>query len=205
MRGLITQTLLGAYQYMFECQEEYIEEAQEAFMRTLRREPQEPTKAMQNGIAFENVVYRLAAGEKPAANKWAPGAQKVAEYLKGAQIQVRMERPIKVDGNDYLVYGIADGIKAGTIYDVKFSNKSLGSSEVYGKYLKSPQHPTYFYLCPGADRFQYLVSDGRDIYTGDAYEPSTCVGIWLFIEDMMQYLEKHSLMDLYREKWRAME
>lgn len=204
MKTLITQSLLSAFGYMFDAPEEYAQEAQNDFLRALNREPIEQSPAMLNGIKFENDVYRLAEGFAPSAERWATGANKVADIIRGAQIQVRMNRDLRVNGNDYLVYGIADAIHAGTIYDVKFLNRSMGSVDLYGKYLESPQHPAYFYLCPEAERFQYIVSDGSDIYI-EEYEPNTTVGIWIFIEQFANYIESAGLMDLYRQKWSAKE
>ena len=204
MKTLITQSLLASFGYMFECPDEYADDAESDFIRTLNREPAEPTQAMQNGIDFERDVYRMADGQQPSAARWATGAGKIADIIRGSQIQVRMQREIRVNGNDYLVYGIADAIHAGTIYDVKYSNRSFGSVDLYGKYNESPQHPAYFYLCPEAEKFQYIVSDGRDIYI-ETYEPQTSVGIWLFIEEFANYIEKYGLADIYRTKWGAKE
>ena len=162
---LITQSLLSAWQYMFDCPEGYEEEARKAFENTLRRVPQEPTAAMRNGIAFENAVYAAAAGLPcSVCTEWDSGVRKVAGLLSGAAIQVKLSRPLVVEGWNLLCYGILDALKAGTIYDVKFSNRSLGSIEAAGRYQESPQHPMYLYLCPEAYEFRYLLSDGSDLY-----------------------------------------
>ena len=204
MKTLITQSLLAAFGFMFSCPEESAADAEESFLRTLRREPEPPNTAMLNGRKFENTVYEMAAGGNPNAGRWEPGARKIADIIRGSQIQVKMQRDIRVNGNDYLLYGIADAIHAGTIYDVKFFSRSIGSADLYGKYRESPQHPAYFHLCPGAERFLYLVSDGTDVYI-ETYEPETSVGIWLFIEQFAEYIERYGLADLYREKWEAFE
>jgi hypothetical protein len=102
----------------------------------------------------------------------------------------------------FLVYGILDALKDGTIYDVKFLNKSLGSTEVYGKYLQSAQHPFYFYLVPEAEEFSYLISDGQDLYI-ETYRPEICRTAAEIIEEFISSITASGHLDLYKEKWLA--
>ena len=154
-RFLMTQSLLSAWAYQFDCFEGCEDDAQAAFLRTLNREPGEVTEAMMNGRTFEDRVYRAAEGKTIRSDaKWREGALAIAEIIRGAQIQVKVSREIVVDGMTFLLYGILDALKAGVIYDVKFLSKSLSSADVYGKYLQSAQHPAYFYLVPEAREFQ---------------------------------------------------
>ena len=151
----MTQTLLASYAYMFNCAEGYEEEAQEQFLKTLNREKTEQTDAMRNGIMFENLCYDIANGtyEPVGVPAMYYGACKVANIIKGAQIQVQVHRDITVNGVNFELCGILDALKAGVIYDVKFLNKSMGSAELAGKYLESPQHPAYLYMVQGAYEF----------------------------------------------------
>ena len=205
MKYLITQSLLSAWAYQFDCVEGYEEEARESFLRTLRREKEEPTDAMLNGIEFENAVYATAAGTMdPTGHKWEKGIQKVAKYLKNAPVQVKVSSDIRVDGMDFLLYGILDALKAGTIYDVKFLNKSIGSAELAGKYLESAQHPAYFYLVPDALAFRYLVSDGEDIYI-ESYLRQDTRYIGDYIHDFLLSITTDGLLDTYKEYWQAQE
>ena len=103
-------------------------------------------------------------------SKWENGIKRVATVIKGAQTQVKAYNELTVAGTDLLVYGVLDALKAGTIFDVKFINKSFGSAELAGKYLDCSQHPAYFYIVPEAQKFVYLVSDGEDLYT-ETYTP----------------------------------
>lgn len=203
MSWLITQSLLASWARQYDCMEGYEEEAREDFLRTLRREPGETTEAMLNGLKFEERVYRAASGKPIRADaNWREGALTIAEIIRGAQIQVKASREIEVDGETYLVYGILDALKAGTIYDVKFSNKSLGSADMYGKYLESPQHPAYFYIVPEADAFKYLLSDGEDVYI-ETYRREDTPHISTFIRRFAEDLEREGLTELYRERWLA--
>jgi hypothetical protein len=77
---------------------------------------------------------------------------------RAAAIQAR--KAIKVRGMDVVLYGRLDALKAGTIYDIKFSK-----GYERGKFYSSTQHPTYMLLIPEAQTFSYLVSNGMDVWT----------------------------------------
>ena len=93
----ITQTLIGSWQYMFDCREECQEEAREDFLKTLNREPKEPSEAMLKGLEFENIAYQIARGIDGDYNPaMIEGAKLVADIIKGSQIQVSVKKPIEV-------------------------------------------------------------------------------------------------------------
>lgn len=203
-RFLMTQSLLSAWAYQFDCFEGCEDDAQAAFLRTLNREPGEVTEAMMNGRTFEDRVYRAAEGKTIRSDaKWREGALAIAEIIRGAQIQVKVSREIVVDGMTFLLYGILDALKAGVIYDVKFLSKSLSSADVYGKYLQSAQHPAYFYLVPEAREFQYLASDGDEVYI-ETYQRDQTRGINEIIHDFIVSITSQGLLELYKEKWLAL-
>lgn len=219
---LITQSLLSAWQYVFNCYEACEDDARKEFLNTLHREKKPTTPEMQNGIDFEDLVYTISTGEfKPEHvfsdnvephtgevmgydryPKWYDGAVKVASHIKSAPVQVRVQADLTVDGMTFLCYGIVDALKAGTIYDVKFSNTKFNSAELAGKYLDSPQHPMYFYLVPEAFQFKYLVSDGDDIYI-ETYTREATPPISEIIHQFVTFLKNEGLMDLYKEHWKA--
>ena len=204
MTTLITQTLLSSWLYTFNCAEGYEEEANDDFLRTLRREPGEQSEAMLNGIKFENSVYALARNPQDMTvwPAWKAAASKVADIIRGGQIQVKVQRNITVGNDTYLIYGILDALKAGTIYDVKFSSKGFGSAELAGKYLESPQHPAYMYCVPEAFAFKYLVSDGQDIYI-ETYTRKMTPDIGEIIRNFRTDLRARGLEEIYLEKWEA--
>ena len=202
-RFLITQTLLSSWGYMFNCYEDGQEAAQASFLQTINREPIEQTAAMRNGVEFEREVYKTAAGIRRQPHpKWESGIQAVATVIKGAPVQVRVQREIEVCGINFLLYGILDAVKAGTIFDVKFVNKGFGSLELAGKYFDSPQHPAYLYSLPEANRFEYLVSDGNDLYK-EAYDRTNTRPISEIIAEFVQSVSAMGLLELYKEKWAA--
>ena len=206
-RFLITQTLLSAWQYVQDCAEGYEEEAMQSFLCTLRREQEELSEEqrqnIQNGIDFEQAVYAEASGKmRPCYPKWEFGIMAVADYVRGAQFQVRVQREIEVSGMTFLVYGILDALRAGVIYDVKFKNKSFQSIDVYGSYLNSAQHPFYFYCVPEAHEFNYLVSDGSDLYL-ERYTPEESRTAAEVIEEFISAMEILGLLDTYKQYWAA--
>ncbi len=223
MRYLITQSLLSSWTYMLSCREECQEDASQEFMNALLRIHKPATPEMQNGIYFENLVYTIADGrfkldtvpdgaveamgdtivtETPKYPKWYKGANAVATVIKGAPVQVKASRELSVGSMDLLLYGILDALKAGTIYDVKFSNKSFGSAELAGKYLDSPQHSAYFYLIPEAHTFKYLVSDGEDLYT-ETYTRDATIPFPELAKMFLASLEAMRLLDVYKERWKS--
>jgi len=204
MKYLITQSLLSAWGYLFDCHEGCEDDARADFLATLNREQKERTQAMLNGIEFENEVYAQAHSlSRYPHEKWETGIRKVAKILGNAPVQVKAKREITVGDMDFLVYGILDALKAGIIYDVKFRNKSLASEDIYGKYLFSPQHPAYFYIVPEATEFRYLVCDGEDVYE-EAYTRENTKDIGEFIENFVDWLKAENLLEVYKEKWAAL-
>ena len=226
MRYLITQSLISSWGYMFDCHEGCEEDAKEDFLRTLNREPKETTREMQNGIDFEKLVYSIANGtfhpvkvptgetaramgdtilfEKTDYPKWYRGANAVATRILGAKTQVKAYRECQVGEMTLLVYGVFDALRAGVISDVKFSNKGFGSAELAGKYLDSPQHPTYLFLEPSAYKFEYLVSDGEDLYV-ETYTRKQTRDFPALASEFLTSIESMGLLETYKEKWRAKE
>jgi hypothetical protein len=200
MAYLITQTLLSAWNYAHDCHISCSEEAYKDFLDTLNRVRKEPSEAMQRGITFENAVYRVANGYPADECVCEKGVQAVADVICGAAIQVKLSRNLRVDGRDFVVYGIADAVKAGTIYDVKFSSKDFASAELPGRYLNSPQHPAYLYALPEARDFIYLVSDGEDLYT-ERYDRKNTRPIGDIVKEFMDFLRVSGLMGVYEERW----
>lgn len=205
MRYLITQSLLSSWLYQFSAPDEQWREAQDEFLATLRREQKEATPAMQNGLDFEAEVYKVVHGQSRNAHPtWESGIQAVATVLRGAQTQVKASRVLQLDGEEFLVYGILDALRAGVIYDVKFSNKAFGSTDLAGKYLESPQHPAYFWIVPEAYEFRYLVSDGVDLYV-ETYARADTPPIADIIREFAASIKYDNLWEIYTEHWKARE
>ena len=187
----ITQTLLSSWEYSFKTDDGY-----EDFLRTLNREKKQPTKAMLDGIRFENCVNSVLDGESiDPGHEWADCVNELAEYLRGAQKQVNLFSEIEVDGEPILLHGVLDFLKAGVIYDTKFSK-----TYHLNKYLLSPQTPMYLALVPEARRFEYLICDGKYIYK-EKYPRDIVPSIEPTIRQFLKYLKQHDLYETYKEKW----
>jgi len=205
VRFKITKTLIESWQYIFDCYEGGEEDAMNDFLHTLRREPQEPTEAMKNGTNFENLCYKMATTAGAQIDKqeenWLKGAAKISNIITGGQIQVPVSCDLSVAGRDFWLYGICDVVKAGTIYDVKFKNKGLGSADVYGNYLNCSQHSFYLRALPEAQTFIYLVSDGEDLYT-ETYTRKDAKPAEEYIMNFYAWLMTNpELLKIYDERW----
>jgi hypothetical protein len=198
-RFLITHSLLSSWLYSLK--ENPFEDATSErgsyaeFLSTLRREPSVPSDAMQKGIDFEDLVTDIISGKGDTSHKWYEAAEKVARTLQCAKLQFRAKREIAIGDWTFLLYGRLDALKAGIIYDIKYS----GSYEV-GKYHDSTQHPCYFEIVPEATEFQYLVSNGSAVWT-EKYHREDAQSIVPIITDFISWLETYGLTDTYREHW----
>jgi hypothetical protein len=205
MRYMITQSLLNSwiwtmkenpYEQMSDSDEEKLSKMDE-FMLTLNREPIPTNEAMQNGIDFEELVIKIATDAPNYDHKWCAAASEVAAVVKGALFQFRASKEVEVQGMTLLLYGKFDALKAGVIYDIKFS-KSYES----GKFIESIQHPMYMELCPEAEYFSYLISNGSNVYQ-ETYRRDETESIIPTIEQFLTWLDGNGLTDIYKEKWLA--
>ena len=165
------------------------------FISALNREPIPTTEAMQKGIDFEDLVTDITMGRGDKANRWNDAAATVASIVQGGLLQFRARKEIEVRGIPLLLYGRLDALKAGVVYDIKFS-----SGYDAGKYLDSTQHPTYLELVPEAKKFTYLVSNGTYVWP-ETYRRDETPSIIPVIEDFLDWLEPQGLMSIYKEKW----
>jgi len=168
------------------------------FLKALSREPTETTPAMQDGIDFEQLVTDIMFELADPSHKWFEAAQQVYQIVrKGSLLQYSTSKVVTVAGKELLLYGRVDALRAGTIYDIKFSR-----SYERGKYYSSTQHPMYFELVPEAQRFVYVVSNGSEVWT-EAYDREDTPSIIPVIEDFLRWLERHGLLETYEAKWQA--
>ena len=189
----ITQTLISAWEWSFKLDDGY-----EDFLRTLNREKKQPTKKMLDGVRFESCVNNVLDGERiDESHEWYGVVTELADYLQGAQKQVTLFEDCVVDGQPFLLHGVLDFLKAGVVYDTKFS-----TSYYLNKYLSSPQHQLYLRLVPEARRFEYLICDGKYIYK-EKYPREIVPPIEPTIKQFMDYLKQHDLWNTYIEKWRV--
>lgn len=222
MAWMITHSLLSSWLYSLRddpfadgTQEDT---SKEDFLRVLRREPTPTTEAMQNGIDFENLVTDIVNGkiktervqgmtvepntgevmeEGTALPKWYEAASKVADIVRGGQLQYVAKAVTRVNDMELLLYGRLDALKAGRIYDIKFSK-----GYERGKYVDSTQHPMYLALVPEALDFTYLVSNGTEVWT-EQYRRDETPDILPTVRAFLDWLRMAGLMEVYMEHWAA--
>ena len=201
-RYLMTHSLLASWLYALK--DNLYEDATSDkdplgdFLKTLFRESTPPNEAMQNGIDFENLVTDIIRGGGDPSEKWYGAASKVASRCNGGTLQYRARKPIEVAGEQLLLYGRLDCLKAGEIIDIKFSK---GYDR--GKYFTSTQHPVYMELVPEASSFTYLVSNGSEVWN-ETYRRDETPIVYPIIEDFLSWLRVTGWIDVYHKVWAAL-
>ncbi len=200
-RYLMTHSLLSSWLYAMKGNpyEDVTTEREpyDEFLKVLRKEPTETTEAMMNGIRFEDTVTAITEGAGDPNDPWYEAASKIATIVGGAPLQFKASKVITVNGIELVLYGRLDSLKAGIIRDIKFSK-----SYDRGKYIDSTQHPTYFEIVPEAIAFEYLVSNGTDVWT-ERYEREDTPSIIPTISDFLSWLQDVGLMNVYQTHWGA--
>lgn len=197
---LITHSLLSSWLWTMNDVER---DTQAEFLRVLNREKTEPSEAMLKGIEFEDLVTDIVNGvavkdgKELNQHKWFSAALKAADLCVGGQLQLVAKQETVIDNYPVLLYGRLDCLKAGTIYDIKFST---GYSR--GKFIGSTQHPMYLELVPEALEFTYIVSNGSEVWT-ETYRRDEAMDIRKTVSEFFQWLKNYDLLDLYQEKWQS--
>lgn len=193
----LTQSLLSSWRYFLNAEDAYSESAYQSFLSTLRREEKEPTRAMLDGIAFEDAINAVVRGEEPQDlnPKWDAAVKRFARICFGGASQTPVSGFLSVRGLNIAVYGLCDYVKSGVIYDIKKVTRYE-----YGKYYDSPQHPMYMKLLPEAKKFVYLIFDGTHTYM-ETYRPGDFRPIESIVSDFIGWLQEMNLFDEYKKYW----
>ena len=171
------------------------------FLQVLRREPTPTTEAMQKGIDFENLVTAIVRNDAEGMRRnpdWYDAANQIAQIVGGGSLQHRARKVMEISGMMFVIYGRLDALKAGTIYDIKFS----GSYD-RGKYFDSTQHPMYFKLVPEANDFVYLISNGKEVYR-EHYRRDETADIAVTVGSFVSWLTANGLLETYKQHWQAL-
>lgn len=226
-RYSISPSLLNAWAYIYKSFDGYEQKAYDDFVRALQRIKSEPTVAMLKGIEFENVVNFICHNGYHQNHKyWAckcwyeeivvrggmdgihasepcqycdcppkPSQLhfKIAEIVTGGVQQVELKKKVTIDGTEFLLVGYADYIKEGVIYDIK-TTKSYD----VGKYFDSLQHAVYMYICQDAYKFEYLISDGKDVYR-EKYDRKCVERVEREIREFVRFLKNADLWELFKK------
>lgn len=204
-RYLMTHSLLSSWLYaMKDSPFEDVTSERDAFgefLQVLRRELTPTTEAMQKGIDFEDLVTAIVRDDAEGMRRnpdWYDAANQIAQIVRGGSLQHRARKVMEISGMMFVIYGRLDALKAGTIYDVKFS----GSYD-RGKYFDSTQHPMYFELVPEANDFVYLISNGKEVYR-EHYRRDEAADITVTIGSFVSWLTANGLLETYKQHWQAL-
>ena len=113
---LITPSLLNSWKNLLE--KEYV--TVEDFNQVLNREPTPSSESIEKGFMFE---------------KW---CENHYPETQGGVFQYAAKKPISFGNMEFLLYGRMDCIKAGIIYDFKYT-----ANYECGKYYGNPQTSAY--------------------------------------------------------------
>lgn len=198
----ITQSLISAWDFWNASTDDTRDEAYASFLAKLRREPSPDTVNTLNGRIFEAAIQEMAEGRTVdlSGKGMEDGVTMIASMLHGATFQVPIFKRFTIGKHELLLHGVADAIKAGTIYDFKLKTKSFHSIYLPGSYLNSSQHSAYLFGVPDARNFIYLVSDGSDLYT-EEYRASEVTPFPAIATEFIGGLKALGLWDIYCKNW----
>lgn len=191
----ITKSLLDSWLWSFKRDDGW-----DDFLSTLNREKKPPTKAMLDGIRFENCLNGVLNGETiPEDHEWYTVITQMAKKLDGSQQQVTLFQDCDVNGQPFLLHGVLDYLLAGSIWDCKFT-KNYHLNKYFWE--GTSQTAMYLALVPEARDFTYIISDGNYVYR-ERYPRDIVPPIEPTIKNFMDFCKKHGLWKTYVEKWRV--
>ena len=183
---LLTQTLINSWLYLYQVDGEYYEKCYQDFLKALKRIPLEDNEIFARGREFEKQVIN---GEY----------KEIYDIIKGGSYQVSKKKELVVDNLDFIVYGIADFIKNGVIYDTKRVNQYE-----LQKYQYSSQHLIYLYLFDDCYEFTYLIVDNTDTTYEETYKRNDLtVTLETLIHNFISFLKENNLFNIYLENWKG--
>ena len=130
------------------------------------------------------------------------------EPTKNGCYQVKLSKNIITPTGNYVLYGRLDCLKAGTIYDYKYT----GSYDV-GKFYSNYQTPLYFELCDEANEFEYIIcnnyKEGKtleelNIYHEKYKREDLKINIANEIDKFINWLKVNELYELFCSKWESL-
>ena len=148
MAYLITPTLLNQFDWMMNIEPEKKNKAEEDFSNILHRIYPDPSPAILLGRKFEHYIMKSVKTGKDGSDKF----NQIRDIFHKAKFQQNTKKTIKVDGEQYLLFGRMDALFPDKIIDLKTTSNYRG--EDY--YLKGWQHRIYSY-CTNILNFAYVV------------------------------------------------
>ena len=157
------------------------------------KKPIDVTELMQEGIDFEDEVFKICQGGYLSDD---PVANEVASIVDGSLWQEPIRCEVMVDGDKVIIFGRMDCLKRDEVLDIKKVRKY----EV-GKYYNSIQHLAYM---KGAElkKFKYLVKCGNNLYIEEYREDETNQNLLQErVADFIRWLKNTGLYERYLVKW----
>lgn len=191
----ITKSLLDAWYWSYKK-----EDGWDQFLSVLNREPLQPTKAMLDGTRFENVLNNVLNGTPITPDhEWYTVIVEMAMELSGSQQQVNLyaDSGITYNGTPILLHGVLDYLKAGHIWDCKFS-KTYHLNKYH--WSDTTQTGMYLALVPEAMDMTYIISDGKWVYR-ERYPRDIVPPIQTTVNQFLVFLEKQNLIEIFERKW----
>ena len=195
MKYLITSTLLSSWDWSLKL------DKLDEFKTTLKREPIPDNEAMRAGREFEDYISRLCQNPETVLSgdkQYDSCVRQVAGIVKGGVWQVKGHRSVTVGDNEFLLYGRLDVLRGPRIFDIKFTKKYECP-----KYQNSPQHKMYLMIFNDCVDFQYIISDGSQVYT-EHYSRGDEETILTDISDFMSWLSVNKeYEELFFKHWKS--
>ena len=189
----VTKSLLDSWLYSYRKEDGY-----EDFLRTLNREKTPPTQAMLDGTAYENMLNNVLNGEPIyMENEFYDVLIEMAYELQGSQQQVVLFKDVDINGQPTLLHGVLDYLRAGQIWDCKFS-KTYHLNKYLWEY--TTQTGMYLALVPEAFDFTYIITDGKYVYR-ERYPRDIVPPVEYQINQFYKFLKAHGLWGIFKEKW----
>lgn len=184
---LITPSLLNSWKYAVSLDNEYGN--LEDFIKVLSRQPMESNESIELGFKYEDFMI----------NNYEP--------TKRGCYQVKLSKIITTKTGNYVLYGRLDCLKAGKIYDYKYT-ESYDVGKFYGNY----QTPIYFELTPEATEFEYIIcnnyKEGKTLEELNIYHEiykreENKTNLEQEIDNFINWLRTNNLLKMYHELWES--
>jgi len=223
MAKLITPTLLNSFDWLKNAPSGYWHnKAVEDFSNMLNRIYGEASPMMSIGndieaaaSRFANYQLRAKTGDpkevervKEKFTNLSPQFKRLVDLVSGAAYQQKAKRIVRVDEEEYLIYGKIDFLFSDMIIDTKVTGEYKGQD----RYLSGHQHEMYCF-CKDIPNFKYIVVEVPDPETKkirDIFEvPWSTTDTYLLrdpiieqIREVIEYIKKdEALSKAYYNKF----
>lgn len=205
----ITPSLYSAWHFWDSASDDYKEKALSDFLCVLTKTKNPPTKAMQNGLDYEQKIQAMAErvrlGIPFDENDTMPEVDKtIARLLQNCIWQFPVSGCITLqNGTQIILNGRVDAFDPiiDTIYDLKLTSRTFSQ----GMYQSSIQHLIYMY-CLNVPYFNYVIRNKSNVLLLDNYAN-------LPVEELLKSRIEHFIntlqitypeyFNIYQEKWQT--